>query len=278
MNDHPLEQGISSSEHFTPEDAPADPEIDGSIVSQQQDPWQGNDLSLAWIVLTDAVEARSQFLLPLLGYGLLAFTAIEYIYVLIPPRFTDPQWELETLGQMINVVWAPVMGATLVFFRSSGAIRIRELRLLSWISRCCLGLGLVLLLSIPLSINNGLSIYDRLNTQASLQLQQRLEQLKTIENLVKQASTNSELETIALQFGFSNFVAKTSDIQTFQKSLLSEIKASFRDSHKQFSSTSGKITLLRNVVKLILESLLAGVLLIKLWHLTDWARLFQKGR
>ncbi len=38
----------------------------------------------------------------LLGYGLLAFALIDYIDILIPSHFTNPEWELQTLGRLVE--------------------------------------------------------------------------------------------------------------------------------------------------------------------------------
>jgi hypothetical protein len=42
------------------------------------------------IYLSNRIEQRTQLLVHLLGYALLAFSLLDYVHIVTPPRFTDP--------------------------------------------------------------------------------------------------------------------------------------------------------------------------------------------
>ena len=45
----------------------------------------------------------------LLGGGILALLLLDYAVLLIPPQFTNPVWEFQTIGQLIERAWAPIL-------------------------------------------------------------------------------------------------------------------------------------------------------------------------
>ena len=68
------------------------------------------------IEITDLIENRSFSLLRMIGYILLVFSLIDYIGILIPPRLTDPPWEFQAMGRLVEHVWSPLLGLAFVFF------------------------------------------------------------------------------------------------------------------------------------------------------------------
>jgi hypothetical protein len=115
--------------------------------------------------LSNRIEQRTQLLVHLLGYGLLAFSLLDYIHIVTAPRFTDPVWEFQTIGALVEHAAIPLLGLILVFYRHEGYIGKREKNFLGFLSWLCLLLGLLYLLMLPLGVADTWRIYYRSNAQ-----------------------------------------------------------------------------------------------------------------
>lgn len=58
------------------------------------------------------------FLLRFIGYGLLILTLFDVIYIIVPPLFMNPAWELQTLGTLVEHTPVPLIGIGLIFLVS----------------------------------------------------------------------------------------------------------------------------------------------------------------
>lgn len=83
---------------------------------QERDRCQKNGL-WSLVYLSEVVEQRSHSLMPLLGYCLLTFALFDYVYIVIPLNFTNPVWELKTLGGLVEHAPVYLLGLLLVFYR-----------------------------------------------------------------------------------------------------------------------------------------------------------------
>ncbi len=112
------------------------------------------------------LEWRSVALLRLAGYGLLLLSLFDYINIFTPPRFTNPVWEFQVMGEMVEKMPVPLIGFAFVFFGKDAYRKDLEeiaIKVLSWLA---LVLGIMFLLLIPLGVNNTLRI-DNFNTEQS---------------------------------------------------------------------------------------------------------------
>lgn len=113
-----------------------------------------------------------------LGYGLIAFAAVDLLAVLYPPDFTNPQWEIQFIGNLVERAPVPLLGFALVFL-SNGLKQGRKPALerlsLKVVSYGCLVLAFVFLALVPLGISNTV----RLNTQNGEALDTQLQQATT---------------------------------------------------------------------------------------------------
>lgn len=73
--------------------------------------------------------ARSITLLRWVGYGLLIFFGLDTIETLTPLRFTNPAWEFQTMGTIIEQIAVPLIGLALIFF---GELNLRSLEKSFW--------------------------------------------------------------------------------------------------------------------------------------------------
>ena len=231
------------------------------------------------IEVKDTIEDKSFSLLRLFGYILLVFSLIDYLAILIPLHLTDPTWELQTIGQLVDHVWAPLLGLILVFFYTKKRwVSPREIRILQCLSWFSLFLGLVYILMLPLGINNSLTIYLSNNNQITNQAAQQTHLLQKLNQQLNAANTPNQLKTIA------KIINPQSDTQLKvpPQELKNQLSQRIQTAEKNVSNTANTIKqqqstkLLKDAVRINLETLLAGVCLIIVWNLTSWVRVINK--
>ncbi len=231
------------------------------------------------IEVKDTIEDKSFSLLRLFGYILLVFSLIDYIAILIPLHLTDPTWELQTIGQLVDHVWAPLLGLILVFFYTKKRwVSPREIRILQCLSWFSLFLGLVYILMLPLGINNSLTIYLSNNNQITNQAAQQTHLLQKLNQQLNAANTPNQLKTIA------KIINPQSDTQLKvpPQELKNQLSQRIQTAEKNVSNTANtikqqqSIKLMKDAVRINLETLLSGVCLIIVWNLTCWVRVINK--
>ncbi len=232
------------------------------------------------IEVTDTVENRSFTLLRLLGYILLVFALIDYIAIIIPLRLTDPAWEFQTIGQLVDHVWSPLLGIAFVFFytqnHSIGPREIPVLRCLSWAS---LILGLLYILMLPLGINNSLTIYRATSAQITDQFGQQTEQIQKLNQQLDAANTPDKIKTIAKIINPQS----NAQINATPQELKNKLSQQIQIAGKNVSTTANivkqqqSISLIKNAVKVNLGAVLSGVCLITVWNLTRWVRILDNN-
>ncbi|WGV28996.1 HpsJ-like protein, cyanoexosortase A-associated [Halotia branconii] len=232
-------------------------------------------LSHKSIEITEAVEKRSFALLRFLGYTLLIFSLIDYLGILIPPRLTDPVWEFQAIGQMVDHVWSPLLGLTFIFLYNQTSIvkprRVSNLKFLSWFA---LAIGILYLLLLPLGINNSLTLYKNLNAQFTNQQAQQQEQLQKITDKLNGVVSLQELNNLANNLNIQNEAGSnqspqglkskiSQQIQTVAQNTLATAKVVKRQQIKN---------LIKDAVRINLGAIISGICFITLWNLTRWTR------
>jgi hypothetical protein len=242
-----------------------------------------------------ASENRSVYRLRWVGYGLLIFALIDTVQLLIPPGFTNPVWELQTLlGGLVDRVAVPLLGFALIFFGEFydriGLEKI-ALKILSWL---CLVLAIVFLLMIPLGVINTARVDTANESQVNTQLAQSKQQLKQAKDqqlpqLVKQAeerlsqSDAEGLKAIATQLSLevsasANSEELRSQIQQQLNTRKTQLQQQLNTQESQLDEQSKaalrnqRIGLFKNSVKWNLGALIASTLFFILWRTTNWAR------
>lgn len=228
----------------------------------------------ASLYLSDHVEQQTYLLLHLLGYGLLVFSFLDYIYIIIPLRFTDPNWELQTIGALVDHAAIPLLGLMLVFHRHQGFIGKRQKTFLGFLSWVSLIVGLLYLLMIPLGIIDTGRIYHANNAQVTTKFSQQSQQIKQIKSKLNQATTDQEINQLFATLDPQRRSLKIKNPQAFKTQTLDKISQTERDLQVQVDSVrSNQIKALgKNSLKWNLGALVSGVLFIWVWKLTCWAR------
>ena len=226
------------------------------------------------LYLSETVEEHSTFLMRLLGYGLLIFALLDYIYIVIPPRFTNPAWELQTIGAFVEHAAIPMLGLMLVFYRYQGYISRIEKNLLGLLSWGSLLLGLLYLLMVPLGIIDTGRIYHSNNTQIDAQVSQQRQQVEQIKVKLNQATTDEQLRQLFASLTPEGRSLKINNPQTFKEQSLAQISQNDRNIQAKADSVrkTQRNALLKNSIKWNIAALVSGILFIWIWHLTRWTR------
>ncbi|MEL7034369.1 MAG: HpsJ family protein [Cyanobacteria bacterium J06592_8] len=236
--------------------------------------------------LTDKVDTLWKFSSSLLqtipplrwvGYTLLFLSLIDIIFLLIPPQFTNPVWEFQTMGGIIERVAVPLVGFALIFYGGHNLRAKWEGVLLKFLSIFALLFGIILLLLIPLGVFNTIRINNQSDEQIDTQVEQRMTQIQAVQERLDQANTEAEMEDLLSRLSNQG---RSPDIQSAQQ--LEEVKSQLSNfvtrteiqtkSQAEATRRNRRIVLFKNSVKWNLGALISGVLFITLWKASAWTR------
>ncbi|MDF5714697.1 MAG: HpsJ family protein [Rhizonema sp. NSF051] len=211
------------------------------------------------------------------GYILLTFSLIDYVEILVPTHFIDPVWEFQTMGQLVEHIWAPLLGLTFVFIQQQYISRF-ELQILSFLSWLSLIFGLLYLLMLPLGINDSITIYNDTSAQITDQAVQQKEQFSKLKQLVNKAQTNIEIHNLDKIINPQSSTQSNDSPQSLKNKLSRQVETLALQASNTAKSARGDLAnnLMKKAVKVNLGTVLAGVSLITVWHLTDWVRIWRK--
>jgi hypothetical protein len=235
-------------------------------------------------------ENENTWQLPLIrsiGYGLIAFAAIDLAVIFIPPAFGDPQWELATLGDVVERAPVPLLGILLVFWGGEERRKIWELWLLKFVSWASLLVGILFLALIAIGLSATLRINNTNSVQIDNQYREAVNQAKTtrtqIERVKQRVNTSKpeELQQFLRQLDQRGLSQGVQNTQELRARLVDEVKVAEEKLIKQeadlkrnaavFRSTKLK-ALLKSSLKWNLGALLSSVLFISIWRHTAWTR------
>ena len=230
------------------------------------------------LYLSEAVEQQTSLLVRWLGYGLLLSALVDYIFIIVPPQFTNPLWEFQTIGALVEHAAIPLLGLIFVFYRHKGYILKREKNLLRFLSWLSLVVGLLYLLMLPLGIADTWRIYHASNAQITAQLSQQSQQFQKIKGQLDEATTHEQLKQLVASLNPQGSL-QINDPQAFKDQFLAEISQAQQNLQVQADSvrTNESQTLIKNSLKWNLGALIAGGLFILIWRLTRWARSLTKA-
>ncbi|MFN5516398.1 MAG: HpsJ family protein [Cyanobacteriota bacterium] len=213
-----------------------------------------------------------------LGYGLLIFTLIDWIYTLTPLKAMNPIWEFQTIGLLVDKVIVPLLALSLVFAGAElerGRWELRFLKLLSWLT---LLIGILYLLLVPLGILNTVRI-DQLNQrQINRTEESQLNAIRSVESRIPEIVSEDQLNEVIYLLNQGGLQVSPmpgqsldsikSDLTTFTRGAREKLGAQLQDALKQ-----QRFDLLRNSVKWNLGAFIAAVWFIGFWRLSEWTRM-----
>ncbi|MFW6296794.1 MAG: HpsJ family protein [Halothece sp.] len=215
-----------------------------------------------------------------LGYVLLFASAVDYFLIIYPPQLTNPQWELQTMGRMVEHAWVGLIALILIFLPTRTKVRRFELNALSFLRWFALLMGIVFILLIPLGLVNSQRIDERTSEQIAQEQQQRQEQLNNIEEAVQtQEIPPEQLQQLGEALGVEGEPSEA----TIREALLEQIEQERQQLRQQVAAArSDRLQeLIRQAVRTNIGALLIGVFLIRLWWEARWVgtvRLYSQNQ
>ncbi len=219
-------------------------------------------------------------LLPLAGVGLLVYSLIQYGNALIPPRLTDPAWEMLTLYAIGETSINTLIAFVLIFSFKWGPVNVWRLLIMYRMSWSCIFIGIFLLGLIPLGVFDTVRLYSVLDEgyKQAVTVQDR-DWVRT-KRYIENARDEERIETISTHLRLGGvYDARVRDNPT--DSLLDRKNWLIAASRHEFDKLrdqlnlnhKGEVTqLYKRSLRTSLVLLLDGILFIILWSKTAWLR------
>ncbi|MBS9387132.1 MAG: HpsJ family protein [Dolichospermum sp. BR01] len=170
-------------------------------------------------------------LLPIIGYGIVMMSFIDFIYVIVPPQLQNPEWELNAISLFTEHSWVFLIGLGFVFTRyfreNEYDIRFLEIVFLRFIRWVILLMGIAFFALIPLTLLNTQRVLKVVNDQITEQRNNRVEQITQIEKRLASGVSAEQIKLFAKNINMSPDDLKLPTPQlknTIQKNLASAKK------------------------------------------------------
>ena len=228
-------------------------------------------------IIQIAIEqlANSRKMLPKIGYFILFLTFIDYVFLLIPPHFLNPTWEINVIGHLTENVWAPLFGFALVFIRKENSFKVSELRFLSWLSRVILLMAIIYFLAAPLVISNTIKIQQKNYSALKAQLETQKNQVAQFKQKLSQIPEEQLANYLRQQQqAQAPSVTDNNDSGTLLEQAYSKIEEEETKSADQIKEAYQKqrLSLIKRSLKWCIGAIFSGVILLLFWKHTEWTR------
>lgn len=226
--------------------------------------------------LNELIEQNSSQIINIFGYTLLAFALLDYASLIIPPQLMNPNWEFQTIGGMVEMSWATLLGLILVFYRrQDDYVKSRELGFLSLISWLCLVMAIAYFITIPILLSSCLRISSSNTAKANNQLTIYSEQIQAIESKLGEASETDLQRLIAT---IPNEAKMNLTTNEFREKLLAENTSKQKAASKQIRQElkQQQRSLYKNAVKWTIGAFLTGASALFIWKSTCWSRVLRR--
>jgi len=210
----------------------------------------------------------------LVGYGLLVLWLFDFIATFIPPKFTDPAWEFQTIGRLVESSgWVLIAFAMIFFGEDTYRLRL-ELPLLKGLSWLCLVFAILYFAMLPLGLANTWRLRNRNDVQAGAVLAQRTTPLNEVQTRLKNSNSDQELLELYKKLVPPNTPLTVKDPQETKTKLLAEINTSTIKIKQELDAArdANFKALVKNSVKWNLGTLLCAVLFTYLWRFSGFYR------
>ena len=241
----------------------------------QAEEYQKINRKLRSIIVDPEYTTKIIDLIPKVGYLILLLSFLDYILLLIPPQFLNPNWELNTMGRIVEYVWAPLIAFLMIFVRPpEQKIPGLERKLLLWLSRSLLLIAIIYFLFIPLIISNTIRLQQKSYTQYSVVVDQQKNQVDSLEKKLNQLSE----QQIKNNLSRSPFVKPGDSPQVTRETLLSRLEEEEIKSLSKIEKlyAKQKENMLKNSFKWALSSLFSGLVFLGFWKATEWTRKIEE--
>lgn len=208
------------------------------------------------------------------GYVLLALALFDFVNIFIPLRFTNPVWEFQMIGALVEHVPVPLIGLVFIFYGEGHYRPQVEMILLKCLSWASLLVGVLFLLLLPLGINNTWRINIQNNIQITNQSSEQMSQILQFKERLSNAKTNEDIDNLLTSLNRQNRSPDIKNPQELKSRLLLEATNAEKTVNAQSKATRSNTRqeLLKNSIKWNLGALISGVIFIWIWHATEWVR------
>lgn len=224
--------------------------------------------------VNEVVEQESTKIVNLVGYAIVGLTLLDYLTLLIEPKFFNPIWGWETVGKLVETVWAPLLGFLLIFYRRNrDVIKAKELPLLSLLSWFALILGVIYFLISPILIGNAFRINRTQQAQSLAQIEQQKTEVQQYTQQLNRAS-NTQLNNLLQRYYPKAPQISSASSQEFKENLLKRIQQRQATVQKQLQTNFAreKRNLIKTTLKWLLGAIISGTAFVLIWSHTQWAR------
>lgn len=223
-------------------------------------------------ILTDElIEHQSYAFVSLVGYVIVGLIFFDYIHLLIPPQLFNPNWEIETIGRIIETIWILLLGFMLIFFRTQQrSIKLGELRILSFLSWATLIIAIACFLAAPLLISNAIRINQANKAQINAQLTSQNTRVEKVFTQINQAS-EQELSAVLKNNQNQSSLDSTKEIKQQLIDVIQQKKHTASEQLNQ-SLRSKQVKLFKTTFKWVLGAIISGIAFVTVWRYTSWAR------
>ncbi|MGB3636417.1 MAG: HpsJ family protein [Rivularia sp. (in: cyanobacteria)] len=211
-----------------------------------------------------------------IGYGLLILALFDVIEMFIPARFTNPNWEFQTFGALVERVAVPLIGFAFVFLAGLNERGNKEgiiLKILSWLT---LLLGIIYFITVPLGILNTVRIDKQNNQQITVRLNQQKAAIQQVKKNLDGPITEAQMQQILarLNGGSAPEIKSPEELEQAKQQISTFVNKGEGELEKQVQTarSSQRLNLLKKSVKWNLGALVGGALFITIWRSTAWAR------
>lgn len=223
------------------------------------------------ISTTKEIEQNSYLIVSVLGYVIVSLSLVEYVYMLVPPQFLNPNWEMATAGKFVETVWILLLGLVMIFFRPYGVvIKNKELKLLSLLSKATLAGALICFLTVPLVGSNAIRLVRNSNARINAQIANQNSQIETA---LAQINDSSELqiEQILKSNNLWDAENQAENVKTQFTNIIQERK---QDAVQQLKTSLKKerLRLFKTASKYFISAIAAGIAFLAIWRHTSWTR------
>lgn len=230
------------------------------------------DVSVLWTLV----------LIRLVGYGFLILAFFDVIHILFPPRFMDPSWEFQSIGNFVERAAIPLLGFVMIFSGKQLGRYSWESNLLKLLSWMALLLGIINLLIIPLGIFDTVRLHRTYEETINIQVEQSMGQFQQLQQRLERVKTPNELELFSGLMGINfELSSEPSDLGKARKDFIQKILERSNRMKNQADQTLyiQRLGLLKNSIKWNIGALISAFLYLVIWQLTrGWTRLSLRRR
>ena len=210
------------------------------------------------------------------GYCSLLFFLIDFSTIVLPPKFTDPAWELNVYGQVAERVPLLLLAFPLIFLGEYSARAKWEkigTKIIAWLA---IVIAVMFLLAVPLGIVNTFRVQGLRQAELITNVARQNAPAQAVADRLSTAQTDDEVRNVLrlLNPQQQTAIARISQPQEIKKQLLTEIGNSINQNQAQSEQAKRRITttLWKSSVKWTIVSLISGLFLLYVWNQSKWAR------